>query len=609
MIEFLSEKYGYPYPFPKYAQVCVDDFIFGGMENTSTTLLSDRCLLDERAILDNRNTETLVVHELAHQWFGDLVVIKHWSHAWIKEGMASYSEVMWTEQEYGLQEAAYYRLSEARSYFNEDSSRYRRPMVTHVYREAIELYDRHIYEKGSCVYHMIRAELGDELFWPAIQTFVQDNAHQTVETIDLLRAIEKATGRNLAFLFDQYVYRGGHPDFKVAYSWDSDANLAKVTVTQTQAKAESKDLFNLKIPIGFGYKENPQLTTFTVRVHEKEQSFYFPLTEKPDFVSFDVGNNYLKTVTLEYPISELKAQLEFDPHPISRIYAAEALAKKGGLEATQALSSALKNDPFWGVRVEAAKQLAEIQLDQAFDGLVVGLNDPSPFVRRAVISALSQIKTHNSYKAVKGFVQDGDESYYVEAAACRTVGAIAAAHLEDKPHEDKVIKLLKSVLEERAGWNEVVRSGAIAGLAEFKASEAALNLILEYTKIGVPQPLRLSAIRAVGKISTGQTPANIERILDRLSEIARETFFLTQVAVLTALGQMETPKAIAILQSLANQTADGRVRRYAEEEVSKVQKNIGTDKTLKQLREELDQIKQQNQELKSRLENLEAKSK
>ncbi|MFN7518712.1 MAG: M1 family aminopeptidase, partial [Dolichospermum sp.] len=498
MIEFLSEKYGYPYPFPKYAQVCVDDFIFGGMENTSTTLLTDRCLLDERAILDNRNTETLVVHELAHQWFGDLVVIKHWSHAWIKEGMASYSEVMWTEQEYGPQEAAYYRLSEARSYFNEDSSRYRRPMVTHVYREAIELYDRHIYEKGSCVYHMIRAELGDELFWPAIQTFVQDNAHRTVETIDLLRAIEKATGRNLAFLFDQYVFRGGHPDFKLAYSWDSDANLAKVTVTQTQAKAESKDLFNLKIPIGFGYKENPQLTTFTVRVHDKEQSFYFPLTEKPDFISFDVGNNYLKTVTLEYPISELKAQLEFDPHPISRIYAAEALAKKGGLEATQALSSALKNDPFWGVRVEAAKQLAEIQLDQAFDGLVLGLNDPSPFVRRAVISALSQIKTHNSYKAVKGFVQNGDDSYYVEAAACRTVGAIAAAHLEDKPHEDKVIKLLKSVLEERAGWNEVVRSGAIAGLAEFKASEAALNLILEYTKIGVPQPLRLSAIRAVG---------------------------------------------------------------------------------------------------------------
>ncbi|MFN6530154.1 M1 family metallopeptidase [Nostoc sp. ChiSLP03a] len=632
MIEFLSQKYGYPYPFPKYAQVCVDDFIFGGMENTSTTLLTDRCLLDERAALDNRNTESLVVHELAHQWFGDLVVIKHWSHAWIKEGMASYSEVMWTEQEYSLEEAAYYRLLEARRYLSEDSSRYRRPMVTHVYREAIELYDRHIYEKGSCVYHMIRAQLGDELFWQAIQTFVQDNAHKTVETVDLLRAIEKATGRNLLFLFDQYVYRGGHPDFKVAYSWDGDANLAKITVTQTQAdegKNGSKDLFDLKIPIGFGYTQqekvrseelgvknnsklitpNSQLKIFTVRVNEREQSFYFPLENKPQFISFDVGNNYLKTVALEYPIAELKAQLEFDPDPISRSYAAAALAKKGGLEAIVALSASLKNDPLWGVRVEAAKQLAQINLDQAFDGLIPGLKDKDAYVRRAVVEALAQFKTAESYKVVRGLVQKGDPSYYVEAAASRVIGTIASSNLEEKPKEDKVLKLLKSVLEEKAGWNEVVRSGAIAGLAEFKTSEAALNLLLEYTKLGVPQPLRLAAIRALGKISVGQSPVNLERILEKLTELAKESFFLTQVSVAAALGQMETPKAAGILRSLAEQTADGRVRRSAEEEISKVQKNIGSEKTLRQLREDFDQLKQQNQELRSRLENLEAKSK
>ncbi|MFN6480066.1 M1 family metallopeptidase [Nostoc sp. DedQUE07] len=632
MIEFLSQKYGYPYPFPKYAQVCVDDFIFGGMENTSTTLLTDRCLLDERAALDNRNTESLVVHELAHQWFGDLVVIKHWSHAWIKEGMASYSEVMWTEQEYSLEEAAYYRLLEARRYLSEDSSRYRRPMVTHVYREAIELYDRHIYEKGSCVYHMIRAQLGDELFWQAIQTFVRDNAHKTVETVDLLRAIEKATGRNLLFLFDQYVYRGGHPDFKVAYSWDGDAHLAKITVTQTQAdegKNGSKDLFDLKIPIGFGYTQqekvrseelgvknnsklitpNSQLKIFTVRVNEREQSFYFPLENKPQFISFDVGNNYLKTVALEYPIAELKAQLEFDPDSISRSYAAAALAKKGGLEAIVALSASLKNDPLWGVRVEVAKQLAQINLDQAFDGLIPGLKDKNAYVRRAVVEALTQFKTAESYKVVRGLVQKGDPSYYVEAAASRVIGAIASPNLEEKPKEDKVLKLLKGVLEEKAGWNEVVRSGAIAGLAEFKTSEAALNLLLEYTKLGVPQPLRLATIRALGKISVGQSPVNLERILEKLTELAKESFFLTQVSVAAALGQMETPKAVGILRSLAEQTADGRVRRSAEEEISKVQKNIGSEKTLRQLREDFDQLKQQNQELRSRLENLEAKSK
>lgn len=258
--------------------------------------------------------------------------------------------------------------------------------------------------------------------------------------------------------------------------------------------------------------------------------------------------------------------------------------------------------------MEVAKQLAEVKLDQAFDGLFSGLQDQNAFVRRAVVEALAKIKTYESYKAVKELVKNGDPSYYVEATASRAVGAIAAANLDEKPKEEKVIKLLQSVLEERAGWNEVVRSGAIGGLAELKTSESALNLLLEYTKLGIPQPLRLAAIRALGKISVGQSPVNLERILDKLAELAKETFFLTQMAVVAALGQMETPKAIGILRSLADQTADGRVRRSADEQIAKVQKNVGTDKALRQLREELDQLKQQNQELKSRLEDLEAKS-
>ena len=608
MIEFFSQKYGYLYPYPKYAQVCVDDFIFGGMENTSTTLLTDRCLLDQRAAIDNRSTESLVAHELAHQWFGDLVVIKHWSHAWIKEGMASYAEVLWFEQEYGSDDAAYYLLGEARSYLDEDASRYRRPLVTHVYREAIELYDRHIYEKGACVYHMIRAELGDELFWKSIATFLTDNAHKTVETVDLLRAIEKATGRNLMFLFDQYVYRGGHPDYKVAYGWDADSNLAKVTVTQTQvSETNPKDLFDLKIPIGFGFAETAA-KTFTVRVHDREQSFYFPLDQKPEFVSFDVGNHHLKTVVLDYAMPELKAQLQHDPDPISRLYAVEAIAKKGGLEAVKILSAALQTDSFWAVRAEISRNLVTVKLDQAIAGVLLGLTDPEARVRRATVEALSQVKTPESYKALKSVVEKGDASYYVEASALRSLGKVAASGLSDAPKTEKVLKLLKSVLKERQGWNEVVRSGAIGALSHLKTSEAALDVILDYTPIGVSQPLRLAAIRALGAISSGQTNVNLEKILERLQELSRETFFLTQVSVAVALGQMETPKAIGILQSLADQTPDGRVRRIAEESVQTVQKQAGSDQAVKQLREEVDQLKKDNQSLKSRLESLEAKA-
>jgi len=615
MVAFFSELYGYTYAYPKYSQVCVDDFIFGGMENTSCTLLTDRCLLDERAALDGTRAESLVAHELAHQWFGDLVVIKHWSHAWIKEGAASYSEVQWTEFEYGKDAAAYYLLNEARSYLSEDSSRYRRPIVTNIYREAIELYDRHLYEKGACVYHMIRAELGEEQFARAIHTFVNDNAHTTVETVDLLRAIDKASGRNLAPLFEQYVYRGGHPDFKVAYSWDADSNLAKLTVTQTQAKADAKasesNLFDLRLPVGFGYladgkdgEGEPTQKVMTLRVFEKEQSFYFPLERQPDFVSFDVGNCYLKTVELNYPLRELKAQLKADRDPVSRIYAAEAVAKKGGTEAIEALETALTGDPFWGVRVEVAKQLGKITLDRAADALLPGLEDSDTRVRRATIEALGKFKTDKSFAAIAAIACEGDPSYYTEATALRALGGMVAGTL--KSREAEVIELLEQVLRERSGWNEVVRGGAIAGVSKLTTSAAAAGVVLRYTALGTPQALRLAAIRALGAVSTGQEPAQVEQILEQLEAIAGESFFLTQVSVVAALKQMQTAKAAAILENLAERTPDGRVRRRAEEAVESVRAALGKDKEVKALREEVETLKQTNLDLQSRLAKLEA---
>ena len=615
MLQFFSDRFGYRYAFPKYAQVCIKDFTFGGMENTSCTLLTDRCLIDERAALDNTNSEMLVAHELAHQWFGDLLVINHWSHAWVKEGMATYSEVLWTHDQYGAEEAAYYRLGEMRSYLSEDKSRYRRPMITHVYREPIELYDRHIYEKGACVYHMLRTELGDDLFWQAIHGFVNKFAHKTVETLDLIRTIEETTGRNLRFLFDQYVYRGGHPDFQIAYRWDADSSLAKITVTQTQAKAGDKSsqsgLFDLRIPIGFGRVDGDRasLQSITVRIHEQEQVLYFPLAQKPDFVSFDVGNHYTKTVKLDYPLPELKAQLKYDADPIARVFAAEAIAQKGGLEAVTALSTAFKEDSFWGVRAETAKHLADLKLDQAVQALLTGLTDQHPKVRRAVVTALAKVKTPESYQALSQVVATGDPSYYVEAAAMRAFGEVGASRLASIPTTTETLAILQTVLTERAGWNEVVRSGALGGVSQFKTLEAALELILQYTEPTVPSMLRLGAVRALGQVSTGQTKANVGRILERLEAISREPQFTTQMTVIAALGMMEDVGAIAVLQGIADHIDDGRVRRRAEETLKKVQKALKQDQAINQLQQDLEDLKKSNQDLKSRLEELEAKGK
>ncbi len=610
MMTFLSQAYGYAYPFPKYAQVCVADFIFGGMENTSTTLLTDRCVIDARAALDHRASETLVLHELAHQWFGDLVVIKHWSHAWLKEGMATYAEVLWIEHEYGTAEAAYYRLNEARSYFHEDSSRYRRPMVTHVYREAIELYDRHIYEKGGCVYHMLRAELGEDLFWQAIRHFVKTHAHQTVETIDLIRAIETTTGRNCLFLFDQYVFRGGHPEYKISYTWDHENKLAQVNVSQTQ-----EELFDLKLPIVFGFVNQSdsdgtdvQYKSFRVRIFEKDQAFYFPLNQKPSFISFDHGNHFLKQITLEYGLAELKSSLYHNEDPLAKIQCVQAIAKKGGLEAVQALGAAYERESFWGVRLEIVENLATIKLDQTWDVLARSLRDQDSRVRKAAINALAGFKEQKTLDIIKPILKKGDASYFVEAAAATQVGSLADALSHDRP-PSKVIKLLQTILKERAGWNEVVRSGAIAGLGKLKEEDAALEAVIDYTDPEIPQALRLAAIRTLGALGKSQTKPKTSQILNRLQVLSQETFFLTQVAVVNALGQINDPGAIQILTALAQQTPDGRVRRIADEAVQQVQKAIGKDAGLKQLREEMEQLKKENQTLRSRLEALEAKAK
>lgn len=614
MIQFFSERYGYPYPYEKYAQTCVEDFIFGGMENTSATILTARCLLDEKASLDDRNTETLVAHELAHQWFGNLVAIKHWSHAWIKEGAASYAEVLWIEHEYGQQEGLYYLFQQAANYLEEDSSRYRRPIVTNVYREAIELYDRHLYEKGSCVYHMIRGILGEELFTKFLHTFVNDNAYKTVETVDLLRAIEKATGYNLAPLFEQYVFRGGHPDFKITYHWDNDTNIASVTVKQKQAREENGKplhLFSLKIPLAFGYIQpdnKPQLKTFILKLEKPEQTFYFSLDKKPDFISFDVGNYHLKTVELDYGFAQLKAQLLYDPDIISRIYAARAIGKKNNIEAVNTLKEALAKETFWGVKVEIIDSLGKIRLNQATTVLISHMQDNNPRVRKAIVKALTQHKNISSYNTLKNIIVQGDESYFVEAEAISGIGKIVATgSLQDK--QEEVISLLQSILIERDSWNEIIRSAAVRGLSYLNTNPKAADIISQYTSLGIPQPLRQTAIRCLGEVATAQTPDKITSILDTLESILPETFFFTQMSLIDALGKIEHPKAVSMLTDLLANATDGRVRRHGEETLLRLQEKLGKDKTLRQLQEEVEKLKQENQELQSRLALLETKNK
>ena len=226
IIDFFSKIIGVRYPFSRYSQIFVSDFIFGGMENTTATTLTGEAMLDERAALD-QDVEYLVAHELAHQWWGDLLTCREWPEAWLNEGFATYFEYVWRTHSRGRDEADVDLLGDLEGYLDE-AGEYQRPIVCRQFEEPIDLFDRHLYEKGGRVLHMLRHELGDAVFWRAIRLYAERHGKGSVETRDLARAVEEAAGRNLDRFFHQWTQFSGHPELELTWQWDADKRVGSL---------------------------------------------------------------------------------------------------------------------------------------------------------------------------------------------------------------------------------------------------------------------------------------------------------------------------------------------------------------------------------------------
>src|SRR5262245_13082317 len=180
------------------------------METTTATTMYEHILLDERAAIDV-TSDDLVAHELAHQWFGDLVTCRDWSHAWLNEGFATFMEHVDREAHKGRDEYDLGLAADLAAYLAEANTRYRRPLVCQDYEAPIDLFDKHLYEKGSLVLHMLRRKLGDEDFWASVRTYLEKHRGGIVETRDLMRAFEETSGKSLERFFEHWVFRPGHP--------------------------------------------------------------------------------------------------------------------------------------------------------------------------------------------------------------------------------------------------------------------------------------------------------------------------------------------------------------------------------------------------------------
>ncbi len=589
MVKFFSDRIGVPYPYSKYAQIAVSDFIFGGMENTTATTQTDTTLHDARAHLDF-SSDPLVAHELAHQWFGDLLTCKDWSHAWLNEGFATYFEALFREFDQGADEFDYYRIQIAARYFEEDVKEYRRPIVTNVYSEPIDLFDRHLYEKGASVLHMIRRMLGDHLWWQAINHYVSGHKLDNVETIDLIRAIEAVSGRNMLPFFDQWVYKGGHPDLKVTYSWDEPTKSALVRVEQTQDTSDGTPIFTLPVTVSFGNGKNER--RFIAHVEQKEQTFSFALDQRPEVFCFDPEGDFLKTIDLHVPTEMLIRQASSDKNLCARLDAIRALAKTPTSAVVDALERLLSDRVFWGVQADAARALGTIRSERAFKALSAARKVSHPKARRAVARALGEFRGDEACDALSPLLQR-DDSYFIEAEAAASIG---------KTRSKKAYALLVKALDKNS-YNEVIRRGAMHGLGDL-GDERAIPVLLGWTEYGKPTFAREAATDALGRLGQGN-----KVVRKRIIELLDDKNLYARLAAVDALEALHDQEALPALTRLAAQDVDGRLKGAAAKAVRAIGEYLEKPAEIKQLRNEIETLRENNKTLLDRLERLEAKTK
>lgn len=568
MIKFFEEKFGYAYPYPKYAQVLVDDFLFGAMENTSASTFTDRCLLDDRATID-LSYDDIVAHELAHQWWGDLVTCKDWSHIWLNESFATYSEYLWREETGGRDDARFVLFQDFLTYLREDRTSHRRPIVFNRYRFSEDLMDRHAYEKGACALDMLRWGLGEDAFFRTLAHYLNKHEFGNAETNDFKVAIEEATGQNLHWFFDQWLYGAGHPELEVSYEWRREQSLLKLSVKQVQEREDKTPFFRFPVEIEVvtvepgDVIETERRAIYRVVVEKAEQDFYFPCESKPRMVLFDKGHRIFKEMSFGKSAQELMFQLTRAEEAMDRARAARELSAFKGEEIVGALREVLLSDDFYGVRMAAAVSLGEIGSESARSAVIEAYRAAKDsHVRRAAVWALGNFKD-NEVINILGEVLSKDESYYVAVAAARALANIGG----DKPYD------ILRVSISRTSWQEVIAAAIFHGFAQAK-EKRAVELAVNHSKYGERAPIRVAAISCLGALGKElHKEKKDDQVVDHLIELLKDKAVRARHSAVKALGKIGNKRALSPLREVARRECLDMMKGALEDAIKSLEES------------------------------------
>ena len=389
MIAHFSEILGVEYPWEKYAQIVVRDFVSGAMENTTAVIHGEFVQMTDRELLDDHQDD-IIAHELFHHWFGDLVTCESWANLPLNESFATYGEYIWREKGFGRMEADMHLDADLKSYLRE-SQRKKVDMIRFDYIDKEDMFDSHSYAKGGRILHMLRYYLGDDAFYNGLKKYLNDNAYNSVEIHQLRIAMEAVSGEDLNWFFNQWFLASGHPILAIDYDYNDNKKQQIVNIEQIQDQSNTNIY---KLPFAVDIYVDGEAKRYLAEMTQKKQQFVFDVSKEPSNVIFDAEHMLLAEIFDEKSDESWLEQM-YSPLYMDSKIALDNISDKNGYQAViQAL-----NSKFWGIRLIGVRKAAKLKNRDEFLSLIVKIaqNDENTKVKSAALRLLANLDKKDEY--------------------------------------------------------------------------------------------------------------------------------------------------------------------------------------------------------------------
>jgi aminopeptidase N len=478
MMEFFSKILDYPYPWDKYAQVVVRDYVSGAMENTSATIFMEQLQVDNHYLIDD-NWDGIIAHELFHHWFGDLITTESWANLPLNESFATYAEYLWQQHKYSQSDADDWWKEELSQYLSEAQTK-QEPLIRYYHLDKEEMFDSHSYAKGGITLHMLRKIVGDEAFFASLQLYLKQNQYQTSEIHKLRMAFEEVTGEDLNWFFNQWFLSAGHPILTVTDSFANGEVILKVAQTQDERYTPIYQL-PLYVDIWADGKKQRNYITIT----KKEQEFRFKANKEPNLVYFDGETQLVGEVNHQRSLEEYAFQYQNSDKYLARLEAMSHLQDQiNENEEVRAIIFKALGDEAWQLRQEAARAFERYTGEKDKEKYIakleqMTLNDKKSLVRAVAVNALAALNKENSSFFLKTM---NDSSFTVLANSLYAYANTGGKDIEDKIEKFESIEnfvIVRTVAEFYSYYNSKNKVDWYIGKMQ-KRSGGEMMYLLDY---------------------------------------------------------------------------------------------------------------------------------